>query len=135
MFAESVENAGKAEAEAVQAQNTVLQRKYEGEQRTVTAQAEAQAKIETAKGIAESTVLEADAQAKAIAVVGQAMQANPQRTRSYAIQHWNGVLPQHMGGSGAEPFADIGGKDLMQAIVRGTHRVADADLASRSAAL
>ncbi|MDE2307018.1 MAG: prohibitin family protein [Xanthomonadaceae bacterium] len=110
VFSESVENAVKAKAQAVQAQNTVLQRKYEGEQKTVTAQAEAQAKIEAAKGIAESTVLEATAQAKAIALVGQAMQANPQYTKFYAIQHWNGILPQYMGGNGAVPFVDVGGK-------------------------
>jgi len=110
VFAESVENAVKAKAQAVQAQNTVLQRKYEGEQKTVTAQAEAQAKIEAAKGIAESTVLEATAQAKAIALVGQAMQTNPQYTKFYAIQHWNGILPQYVGGNGAVPFVDISGK-------------------------
>ena len=110
VFSESVENAVKAKAQAVQAQNTVLQRKYEGEQKTVTAQAEAQAKIESAKGIAESTVLEATAQAKAIEMVGHAMQANPQYTKFYAIQHWNGILPQYVGGNGAVPFVDISGK-------------------------
>ena len=110
VFSASVEQAVKAKAEAVQAQNTVLQKKYEGEQKTVTAAAEAQAKIESAKGIAESTVLEATAQAKAIEVVGQAMQANPLYTKFYAIQHWNGVLPQYVGGNGAVPFVDIGGK-------------------------
>ncbi|MDE2248473.1 MAG: prohibitin family protein [Pseudomonadota bacterium] len=110
VFSESVENAVKAKAQAVQAENTVLQRKYEGEQKTVTAQAEAQAKIESAKGIAESTVLEATAQAKAIQLVGQALQSNPQYTRFYATQHWNGILPQYVGGSGAVPFVDINGK-------------------------
>lgn len=110
VFAESVENAVKAKAEAVQAQNTVLQKKYEGEQKTVTAQAEAQAKIESAKGIAESTILEATAQAKAIQVVGQAMQANPLYTKFYAIQHWNGILPKYVGGNGAVPFVDISDK-------------------------
>lgn len=110
VFAQSVENAVKAKAEAVQAQNTVLQKKYEGEQATVTASAQAQAKIEAAKGIAESTILEATAQAKAIQVVGQALQSNPQYTRFYATQHWNGILPQYVGGSGAVPFVDIGGK-------------------------
>ncbi len=114
VFSESVENAVKAKAEAVQAQNTVLQRKYEGQQKTVTAQAEAQAKIEQAKGIAESNVLEATAQAKAIQMVGQALQANPQYTRFYATQHWNGILPQYVGGSGAVPFVDIGGKGARQ---------------------
>ena len=109
VFSESVENAVKAKAQAVQAENTVLQRKFEGEQKTVTAKAEAQAKIESAKGIAESTVLEATAQAKAIQVVGQALQSNPQYTRFYATQHWNGILPQYMG-SGAVPFMDISGK-------------------------
>ena len=110
VFSESVENAVKAKAQAVQAENTVLQRKYEGEQKTVTAQAEAQAKIESAKGIAESTMLEATAQAKAIQLVGQALQSNPQYTRFYATQHWNGILPQYVGGSGAVPFVDINGK-------------------------
>ena len=110
VFSESVENAVKAKAQAVQAENTVLQRKFEGQQKTVTAQAEAQAKIESAKGIAESTVLEATAQAKAIQLVGQALQSNPQYTRFYATQHWNGILPRYMGGSGAVPFVDISGK-------------------------
>ncbi|MFC5524730.1 SPFH domain-containing protein [Rhodanobacter ginsengisoli] len=110
VFSESVENAVKAKAEAVQAENTVLQRKYEGQQKTVTAQAEAQAKIEQAKGTAESTVLEATAQAKAIRLVGEALQGNPQYTRFYATQHWDGTLPQYFGGSGAVPFVDIGGK-------------------------
>ncbi len=114
VFSESVENAVKAKAQAVQAENTVLQRKYEGQQKTVTAQAEAQAKIEQAKGIAESNVLEATAQAKAIQMVGQALQANPQYTRFYATQHWNGILPQYVGGSGAVPFVDIGGKGARQ---------------------
>jgi regulator of protease activity HflC (stomatin/prohibitin superfamily) len=110
VFSESVENAVKAKAQAVQAENTVLQRKFEGQQKTVTAQAEAQAKIESAKGIAESTVLQATAQAKAIQLVGQALQSNPQYTRFYATQHWNGILPRYMGGSGALPFVNIGDK-------------------------
>lgn len=111
VFSESVENAVKAKAQAVQAENTVLQRKYEGEQKTVTAQAEAQAKIEAAKGIAKSTILEATAQAKAIKLVGQALKTNPQYTHFYATQHWNGVLPQYVGGGSAVPFVDIRGKD------------------------
>jgi regulator of protease activity HflC (stomatin/prohibitin superfamily) len=110
VFAASVEQAVKAKAEAVQAQNTVQQKKFEGEQKTVTAAAEAQAKIEAAKGTAESTILEANAQAKAIQVVGEAMQANPQYTKFYAIQHWNGILPQVVGGNGAVPFVNIDGK-------------------------
>jgi regulator of protease activity HflC (stomatin/prohibitin superfamily) len=108
VFAGSVEQAVKAKAEAVQAQNTVLQKKYEGEQATVTASAQAQARIETAKGVAESTILEANAQAQAIQVVGQAMQANPLYTKFYAIQRWNGTLPQVVGGTGTVPFVSIG---------------------------
>lgn len=110
VFAASVEQAVKAKAEAVQAENTVLQRKYEGQQKTVTAQAEAQAKIEAAKGIAESTVLVATAQARAIQMVGQAMQANPLYTRFYAIERWNGELPRYVGNNGAVPFVDISDK-------------------------
>ncbi|RAP57318.1 prohibitin family protein [Oleiagrimonas sp. MCCC 1A03011] len=108
VFVASVEAAVKAKADAVRAQNTVLQKKYEGEQKTVTATAEAQARIAQAKGEAESTILEANAQAKAIKTVGDALRTNPQYVRYYGIKHWNGVMPQVVGGKGTLPMIDLG---------------------------
>ncbi|KGI77896.1 SPFH domain-containing protein [Oleiagrimonas soli] len=108
VFVASVEAAVKAKADAVRAQNTVLQKKYEGEQKTVTATAEAQARIARAKGEAQSIILEADAQAKAIKTVGDALRVNPQYVRYYGIKHWNGVMPQVVGSKGTLPMIDLG---------------------------
>ncbi len=107
VFVASVEAAVKAKADAVRAQNTVLQKKYEGQQKTVTADAEAQARVAQARGEAQSTVLEADAQAKAIKTVGDALRANPQYVRFYGLKHWNGVLPQVVGGKDTLPMIDL----------------------------
>lgn len=107
VFVTSVENAVKAKAMAVQAENTVLQKKYEGEQMTVTAKAQADARIEAARGEAQSTLLEAQAQAKAIQMVGQAIQENPHYVEFYSVKQWNGILPTYMGGGAPVPFVKV----------------------------
>jgi regulator of protease activity HflC (stomatin/prohibitin superfamily) len=97
-FTTAVEEAVKAKAASVQAENAVSQKKYEGEQKTVTADAEAKAEVARASGAAQATVLAADAQAKAIATVGAALKANPEYAHFYGIQRWNGVMPAVVGG-------------------------------------
>ncbi|HTV86819.1 MAG TPA: SPFH domain-containing protein [Dyella sp.] len=106
VFDQSIEEAVRAKNLAVQAENTVAQKKYEGEQKTVTANAEATAAVERANGEAQATVLQAQAQAKAIDTVGEALKNNPEYARFYGLQHWNGVLPQVVG-SGAIPMIDL----------------------------
>jgi regulator of protease activity HflC (stomatin/prohibitin superfamily) len=106
VFDQSIEEAVRAKNLAVQAENTVAQKKYEGEQKTVTANAEATAAVERANGEAQATVLQAQAQAKAIETVGEALKGNPDYTRFYGLQHWNGALPQVVG-SGSIPMIDL----------------------------
>ena len=50
VFDQSIEEAVRAKNLAVQAENTVAQKKFEGQQKTVTASAEAQASVERANG-------------------------------------------------------------------------------------
>jgi regulator of protease activity HflC (stomatin/prohibitin superfamily) len=106
VFDQSIEEAVRAKNLAVQAENTVAQKKYEGEQKTVTANAEATAAVERANGEAQATVLQAQAQAKAIETVGEALKGNPEYARFYGLQHWNGALPQVVG-SGSIPMIDL----------------------------
>ena len=106
IFDQSIEEAVRAKNLAVQAENTVAQKRYEGEQKTVTAHAEASAAVERANGEAQATVLQAQAQAKAIETVGQALKNNPEYSRFYGLQHWNGILPQVVG-AGSIPMIDL----------------------------
>ena len=106
VFDQSIEEAVRAKNLAVQAENTVAQKKYEGEQKTVTADAEAKAAVERANGEAQATVLQAQAQAKAIETVGEALKGNPEYSHFYSLQHWNGTLPQVVG-AGAIPMIDL----------------------------
>lgn len=107
VFEESIEQAVKAKADAVQAENTVARAKYEGEQATVLAEAHAKAAVEAAQGRADSQVIEATAATKAINSVGAALRANPEYVRYFGLQRWNGVLPS-VTGSGGVPLIDMG---------------------------
>lgn len=111
VFDQSIEEAVRAKNLAVQAENTVAQKKFEGQQKTVTASAEAQASVERATGEAQSTVLQADAQAKAIATVGNALKTNPDYVHFYGMQRWNGILPQVVG-AGSIPMIDLKSGDV-----------------------
>jgi regulator of protease activity HflC (stomatin/prohibitin superfamily) len=106
VFDQSIEEAVRAKNLAVQAENTVAQKKFEGQQKTVTASAEAQAAVERANGEAQAIVLQADAQAKAIASVGNALKTNPDYVPFYGMQRWNGILPQVVG-AGSIPMIDL----------------------------
>lgn len=103
-FTDAVENAVKAKAAAVQAQNEVERRKYEAEQAVIEAKGKAEAQIAEAKGNAESSILtatghaksieiDAAAQSKAIQEIGSAVTSNPKIVSYNAIKQWNGALP------------------------------------------
>jgi regulator of protease activity HflC (stomatin/prohibitin superfamily) len=81
-FTQSVEAAMTAKAAAVQAENQVLQKQYEGQQAVVLAEAQAKAKVAAAEG-----------DAKAIALVSDALR-------------WDGVLPKYVSGKAAVPVID-----------------------------
>lgn len=69
--------------------------------------AEAQKQIEAARGQAESTILNAKAEADAIALRGEALRKNPEVLQLEAIGKWNGTLPTYMAGAGQTPFITV----------------------------
>jgi regulator of protease activity HflC (stomatin/prohibitin superfamily) len=94
-FTQSVEAAMTAKAAAVRAENQVLQKQYEGQQAVVLAEAQAKAKIAAAEG-----------DAKAIALVSDALRQNPAYIRWYEASRWDGALPKYVSGKAALPVID-----------------------------
>ena len=70
------------------------------------AKAEADKAIEEARGVAESTLLKAKAEAEAIRIKGDALRENPRLVELSAIEKWNGTMPQFVG-AGAMPFISV----------------------------
>lgn len=85
----------------------MVQQADRAEQEVRKIKAEAQQKIEAARGIAESTLLQAEADAKAAELLNQKL--TPMVLQSNAINKWNGVMPT-VSGSGAMPFINVGPK-------------------------
>lgn len=60
---------------------------------------------------AKQKVISAESEAKSMEIRAKALEKNPKLTEYEAVQKWNGQLPTYMmGGSGAVPFLNIGGK-------------------------
>jgi regulator of protease activity HflC (stomatin/prohibitin superfamily) len=76
-YAAAVEQKQIAEQQAQQAAFVVEQRRQEAEQARVTAQGQADAAIIAAEGRAQATVLQAQAEAESLALIGDALQDNP----------------------------------------------------------
>ena len=77
------------------------------ENEVAQATAEANKRIEEARGEAESTRLKAIAEAEAINIKGEALKNNPSLVQLEAVNKWNGVLPTMTGG--VIPFINAGG--------------------------
>ena len=97
---ESINNKNAATQMAQQRQNEVAQ-----------AKAEADKKIEDARGTAESILRVAEAQAKANRLLADSLSA--EFVQYQAITKWDGVLPK-MTGSSAIPFIDVTGQAGIQ---------------------
>jgi regulator of protease activity HflC (stomatin/prohibitin superfamily) len=61
----------------------------------------------TAQGEADSRLLLAEAEAKAIKIKGDALRENPSLIELQAVEKWNGVMPTMMLGGGATPFITV----------------------------
>jgi regulator of protease activity HflC (stomatin/prohibitin superfamily) len=97
---ESINNKNAATQMAQQRQNEVAQ-----------AKAEADKKIEDARGVAESILRVAEAQAKANRLLADSL--TNEFVQYQAITKWNGELPR-MTGSAAVPFIDVTGQAGLQ---------------------
>ncbi|MBF0573148.1 MAG: hypothetical protein HQK69_05245 [Desulfamplus sp.] len=116
-FEASIEAAVKAKNEAIAAENTVKRVQYEGQQKIVTAKAEAEALLAKAEADKQAKILDAEGQARSIELEGEAkthtlkLQAeairnNPELIEFTKAQNWDGKLPQTILGS-AMPFFDV----------------------------
>jgi regulator of protease activity HflC (stomatin/prohibitin superfamily) len=97
---DSINNKNAATQMAQQRQNEVAQ-----------AKAEADKKIEDARGVAESILKVAEAQAKANRLLADSLSS--EFVQYQAITKWNGELPK-MTGSAAVPFIDVTGQANIQ---------------------
>lgn len=96
--------------DSINAKIEATQRALLRENEVAQSKAEAQKRIEEARGIAESTRLKAQAEADAIAIKAKALRDNPDVMQLNAIEKWNGVLPVYMGMGDAMPFIGVGAK-------------------------
>jgi len=64
----------------------------------IKAEIDAETAIARAKGVADSTLLQAEADAKSIKIRGDALHQNPSVIELELIQKWNGVSPQIVSG-------------------------------------
>lgn len=93
--------------ESINAKIEATQRALLRENEVAQSKAEAQKRIEEARGIAESTRLRAQAEADAIAIKAKALRDNPDVMQLNAIEKWDGKLPQMMTGNAPIPFISI----------------------------
>lgn len=64
-------------------------------------------KVATAKGEAEATVLQAEAEARAIRIKTEALEKNDKLIELTKAERWNGVLPTTVMGQSAVPFFNV----------------------------
>ena len=85
------------------------QKTAQRENEVAQSKAEADKLEQTARGEANSKLLLAEAEAKAIKIKGDALSDNPKLVELSAVEKWNGVLPQYMMGS-STPFINMSSK-------------------------
>lgn len=83
------------------------QRAQQRQNEVAEAKAEADKRIEQAKGDAESIRLRAEAEANANSVVSRSI--TPELVQYEALKRWDGTLPRFTGGQAPVPFIDVGG--------------------------
>ncbi len=130
-FTQSVEAAVGAKNAAIQAENTVVRIRYEGEQAKVQAEAQAvaantraegearaavtraraerEATVLRAEGTAQATALTGQAEASAVQLMGAAVAANPRVVEFETARRWSGLLPTTMLGGDTVPMLSLPG--------------------------
>lgn len=86
---------------------SATQKAQQRENEVAQARAEALKAVEQARGVAESTKIQAQAEADAINMKAEALRKNPEVMQLEAINKWNGVLPQYMSNGTQTPFIQI----------------------------
>ena len=99
-FQESIQAKVIAGQDALKMENKTREKTEEAKQTVIAAQAKA-----------DSQLVEAEAQAKAILLIQEQIEKSPQYIEYLKIQQWNGILPQVIG-DGVNPFVSIGGNAM-----------------------
>lgn len=99
------ENVTKSINAKIQATQMAQQRQNEVAQ----AQAEAEKAVEEARGVADSTLLRAQAEAEAIRIRGDALRNNPELVSLTIAEKWNGQFPEQLvvGSGDAGPILQL----------------------------
>ena len=92
---------------SINAKNAATQQAQQRQNEVATAKAEADKKIEEARGQAESILRVAEAQAKANKLVAQSL--TPELVQYFGLEKWDGKLPTYTGGEGV-PLIQLGQK-------------------------
>lgn len=92
---------------AINAKIQMTQQAQQARNAVEKAKADADVKIEAARGAAESLRVIAEAQANAINIKGKALSDNPKVVELNAIDKWNGVLPTTMIPGQSAPFVPV----------------------------
>lgn len=99
---------------AINAKVQAVQKAQQRENEVAQAKAEALKQVEAARGEADSKLLVAEAEAKAIRIRAEALRSNPElptlvlaEAQKDAVAKWNGVLPTQMIPGGAVPFMNV----------------------------
>lgn len=89
---------------ALDLKNAAFQQTLQREQEVSKAKAEADIEIAKARGVSESILINAKAQADANRIIAASL--TPELVRYRSIDRWDGQLPKLTGG-GAVPFIDV----------------------------
>lgn len=92
---------------SINAKVTANQKTLQRQQEVQQSKAEADKAIEEARGLAQSTMLRAQAEADSIDLRGDALRKNPEIMQLEAINKWNGTLPTYMTSGSNTPFVSI----------------------------
>jgi len=92
----AIEQKVTAEQEALTQKNKLAQREYEAQQA-----------VAIAKGTADATILNAEAEAKKVELIQAQLKSSPQYIELIKAQKWDGKVPIIMMGGDTTPFMDI----------------------------
>lgn len=92
---------------SINAKVTANQKTLQRQQEVLQREAEANMLRAEADGQADAKLKLANAEAKSIAIRGQALRENPEVLQLEAINKWNGSLPQYMTSGAGTPFIQV----------------------------
>jgi len=94
VFNKAIETKTVAAEKAKQSINEIVQERAEADKKIETARGKAESVKLIASASAAAIIVEAEARARAIFVEGKVLRDNPQILRLRAIERWNGALPR-----------------------------------------